>query len=410
MAFWKKLSAVMKIVFYDKHGCGQSERERKDFTLQEELLDLETIVNNLQLEKIVLFGISMAGATSIAYAAKNPEKIDRLILYGTYSSGDRLASKEFREAFISIVKANWGIGSRVLTEFFVPNATTDSINQFAKFMRDSATAEMAAKLLELTFEIEVTDLLGNISMPTLVLHRSRDKAIPIQHGKFLAQNIPNCKFKVLDGNHHFPFFEQPEQIIRAILEFLEKDKIEDTKNSVKVLTEITEQSTIVFTDIISSTDVVTSLGDSAARDIFLKHDEVIRSQLKRYNGRELQNLGDGFMLSFRSASAAIKFSCGILREIAKDLSTVKIRIGINTGEVVLREGDHPFGHAVVVASRISQKCKGGQILVADVTKKMVAGSTIGFNYQGAFKLKGIRNKVSLYEVVCGNSEDEDQSA
>ena len=150
---------------------------------------------------------------------------------------------------------------------------------------------------------------------------------------------------------------------------------------------------------VSSTEMVTRLGDAAARDIFLQHDKIVRDQVNRYGGRELQNLGDGFMLSFESPSAAIKCACDMQKELAKNIPSIKIRIGINTGEVVRREGQIPFGQAVVVASRLANKAKAEQILVSDVTKHLVAGSGFQLVERGRAKLKGIGEVLKLYEVV-----------
>ena len=148
----------------------------------------------------------------------------------------------------------------------------------------------------------------------------------------------------------------------------------------------------------SSTVLVTKVGDAAARDLFLKHDKIVRNQLKKYGGKELQNLGDGFMLSFTSASAAIKYACKIQQQISEDLPSIQVRIGINTGEVVSRETKHPFGQAVVAASRIVSECKGGQILVSDVTKQLTAGSGFSIIERGSFQPKGFNESIKLFEV------------
>ena len=400
LRFWEKISLEMRVILYDKYGCGQSDRNRKNFSIEEELLDLESIIDHLNLEKVVLFGISMAGPIAISYASKYPDKIDKLVLYGTYSNGNKLANTELREAIISMVKAHWGLGSKTLAEFFIPNATPEDVKAFVKFMQDSADSEMATNLIRLSYSIDVTNLLDKINVPTMILHKDRDKVIPVKHGRFLAMNIPNSKFKTITGNIHFPFHESGDEIVFEILKFLGKNLEPKFKGDVDLPAESIEQNTIVFTDIVASTDMLTNLGDATARDIFIKHDQIIRNQLKFFRGKELQNLGDGFMLSFSSASLAIKCSCAILREIKNRLSPVKIRIGINTGEVVFREGEHPFGQAVVIASRINQKCKGGQILVSDITKKMVSGSMIDFEYKGNFSLKGISGRNKLYEPIC----------
>jgi len=162
--------------------------------------------------------------------------------------------------------------------------------------------------------------------------------------------------------------------------------------------EIVEQATIVFTEIVSSTALVTKVGDAAARDLFVKHDKIVRNELKTYGGKELQNLGDGFMLSFVSASAAIKCAGQIQEQMSEALPSIQVRIGINTGEVVIRESRHPFGQAVFVASRIVSQCKGGQILVSDVTRQLTAGSGFSFVERGTFQPKGFNESVKLFEV------------
>jgi class 3 adenylate cyclase len=165
---------------------------------------------------------------------------------------------------------------------------------------------------------------------------------------------------------------------------------------------VIEQLTIAFTDIVSSTNLITQYGDAKSRDIFINHDKIIRQQIAKYGGRELQNLGDGFMLAFKSASSCIKCSCAIRNEIAKSFPMIDIKIGINTGEVVIREKKHPFGQAVVIASRIVDKCQGNQILVSDLTKQLVAGSKFYFLRSDEFTPKGFDESLLVHEVICDN--------
>ena len=413
--FWGQLAQEVMVISYDKHGCGQSDRNRKDFTLETELLDLETVINHLGLKEFNLLGSSMAGPVSIEYTARHPKRVTRLILYGTYARGKDLAKEEVRSALISLVRASWGLGSKALADMFYPEANTEELQSLAKFQRDSASPEIAAKLLELCFSLDVSELLSGIDLPALILHREGDKVITIDSGRQLAVEIPNARFKVLKGRIHPWWYGESDDIVAEIHDFIygeetvesesieiessiEKDlKIDKLTFPIEV-SEFGEQVTIVFSDIVSSTDLVTRLGDATARDIFLQHDKIVRNQIQKYGGSELQNLGDGFMLSFESASAAIKFACDIQREITKNLASIKVRIGINTGEVMRREDRHPFGQAVVVASRIVSRAKGEQTLVSDVTKHLTAGSGFSFVERGRFKPKGFSESMKLYEV------------
>jgi class 3 adenylate cyclase/pimeloyl-ACP methyl ester carboxylesterase len=413
--FWERLAQEVTVITYDKHGCGQSDRNRKDFTLKAELLDLETVIDHLGLKEFNLLGSSMEGPISIAYLARHPKRVTRLILYGAYARGKDLAIEKIRSAIISLIKASWGLGSKALADMFYPEAGTEELQSLAKFHRDTAAPEVIANLFELAYSLDVSKLLPNISVPTLILHRDGDKVVHIDHGRQLAREIPHAQFKVLRGKVHLWVYGETDDIINEIAQFIGTGKSgmpsldthadiskEGTEKDIGELTtdeaEIVEQATIVFSDIASSTDLVTELGDCAAREIFLKHDQLVRKQVKKHGGRELQNLGDGFMLSFNSATEAIKCACDIQKEISEKIASIKVRIGVNTGEVVRREGAHPFGQAVVVASRILSRAKGAQIMVSDVTKQLASGGGFSFLEKGRFKPKGFKETMKLYEV------------
>src|SRR4030043_1265968 len=415
-AFWEGVARYFTLIFYDKHGCGHSDRKRTDFALESELFDLETVIEHIGLEEFILFGTSMAGPASIAYTVRHKEKVKHLVLYGTYANGKIVTKDEVKLGLISLIKGAWGVGSKVLTDMFIPGASMDVVQRVAVFQRESCNSEMAARLIELAYNLDVTGLLPSIQTPTLVMHREGDKAIQIRQGRELAIGMPNVVFKVLKGDTHFPWLGESGRVIEEICDFV---GVKESKTSETLLSEastqpspaggridfsaeggeIVEQATIVFSYMISSTEMVTRLGDAAARDLFLQHDQIVRDQIKRYKGRELQNLGDGFMLSFESPSAAIKCACDMQKELSRNITSIKIRIGINTGEVVRREGRQPFGQAVVVASRLANKAKAEQILVSDVTKHLVAGRGFPFAERGRAKLKGSGENIKLYEVA-----------
>lgn len=404
--FWGRLAQDVTVISYDKHGCGQSDRDRMEFTLETELLDLETVVSHVGLEEFNLLGSSMAGPVAVTYASRNPKKVNRLVLYGTYAIGENLATESVRSALVSFVKASWGLGSKALADIFVPGANREELQSVARFQRESASPETAAKLLELSYLLDVSGPVSGIDVPTLVLHREGDKVIPVAHGRELAAAIPKAHFKVLKGKYHPWWYGKTEEIINEIVGFVRR---EESRRSVAMTSEVTterdldgseivEQATILFSDIVSSTELVTELGDAAARELFMKHDKIIRDQIEKYGGRELQNLGDGFMLSFQSASGAIRCACSIQREISEELTQIKVRMGINTGEVIRREGRHPFGQAVVLASRIASKAKGDEILLSDVTRQLAAGSRFHFTEKGRFKPKGFTETIRFHEV------------
>jgi pimeloyl-ACP methyl ester carboxylesterase len=221
--FWGRLAQGVKVISYDKHGCGQSDRNRKDFTLETELLDLETVIDHLGLDEFNLLGSSMAGPVSIEYAARYPKRVTRLILYGAYAKGKDLAKEEVKSALISLVRASWGLGSKAIANIFHPEANTEELQSLAKFQRDSASPEIAAKLLELSYLFDVSKLLSDIKTPTLILHREGDKVVTIDHGRRLAIEIPNARFRALKGKIHPYWYGDSTEITKEILSFVGKE-------------------------------------------------------------------------------------------------------------------------------------------------------------------------------------------
>ena len=174
-AYLEKIASHHSVIRYDKHGCGLSDRDRKDFTLEKEVRDLEAIINHLELPRLALFGYSQSGPISIAYAAKYPEHVTQLILYGTFARGKDTRTPELSASLQSLIRASWGLGSKTLADRFVPGADKAGLEWFARYQREASTAEMAARLMELTNNLDVTDLLSTITNPTLVIHRQEDE-------------------------------------------------------------------------------------------------------------------------------------------------------------------------------------------------------------------------------------------
>lgn len=218
--FWEGLTHHHTLVCYDRPGTGLSDRNRTEFSLDSGIRDLETIIDHLKLKHLALLGCSEAGPVAISYAAKYPRRVSHLILYGTYARGEAITTQEFKASFISLVLAHWGIGSKLLTDIFIPDADASAVRAWAKFQRECATPEIAAKILALTYRANVVQLLSDLRVPTLVLHRQRDRAIPFRLGRELASLIPNARFVALDGQYHFPWLGDFESVLRAIGEFL----------------------------------------------------------------------------------------------------------------------------------------------------------------------------------------------
>jgi class 3 adenylate cyclase/pimeloyl-ACP methyl ester carboxylesterase len=219
-AYLEKMARNHTLVAYDKYGCGLSERSRTDFSLESELRPLEAVVDHLKLRRFALSGISQAGPVAVAYAVKHPRRVSHLILYGAYARGEAIAADELKVGLKSLIRAHWGMGSKTLADLFLPGVDEASIRWFTRLQREAATPEMAAQLMDLTFSINVVDLLPKVRVPTLVMHRRGDRAIPFQLGREMAAMIPGARFVQLEGNIHLPFLGNVDSIARTMAEFL----------------------------------------------------------------------------------------------------------------------------------------------------------------------------------------------
>jgi pimeloyl-ACP methyl ester carboxylesterase/predicted amidohydrolase len=213
------------VVWFDRQGCGFSRRDRVDFSIDEDVLDLETVIAQLPHQPVSLFAASCAGPVAVAFAVRHPERVARLILYGTFARGAGVGTEAVRRSVLGMVHASWGLGARLLTEVFIPadgGAPGGAAEWFARFQRESASAPMAARLLEAMYATDVSAILPLVRSSTLVLHRRGDRAIPELAGRELAAGIGGARFVELAGNIHLPWLGDQDQVLGAIASFLDE--------------------------------------------------------------------------------------------------------------------------------------------------------------------------------------------
>jgi pimeloyl-ACP methyl ester carboxylesterase/DNA-binding CsgD family transcriptional regulator len=219
-AFYAPLAARRTVVQYDEPGCGLSGPWPGRQSLDADLEVLGAVVDHLGLDRFDLLGISMGAPVAIALAARQPQRVGRLVLYGGYADGHQLATDEVRAAMVDLVRAHWGLGSDVLADVFLPDGSAEVRAQFTRLQRGSTSAEVAADLLAHCYELRVADLLDRVATPTLVLHRRDDRAIPYRLGRDLAARIPGARLVTLSGRSHFPHVGDAAAVVDAVLEFL----------------------------------------------------------------------------------------------------------------------------------------------------------------------------------------------
>lgn len=226
--FFTRLAESLTVVRYDRAGVGLSDRTREALTLEDELATLEALVDEVGADEIALFGGSCGGPPAIAYAAKHPSRVTHLVLFGAYAQGSGLVTRAVREAMLGLVRTSWGLGAKALFDLFHPDHTGEERHRFSSLQRDWATPEMAARLLELTYDMDVSPLLSKVSAPTLVLHRTGDRAIPFEHGRELASRIRGAELASLPGNAHLPWLGDWAAVARAVLAFIAPPRAERT--------------------------------------------------------------------------------------------------------------------------------------------------------------------------------------
>jgi class 3 adenylate cyclase len=396
---FEALSQHCTVIRFDKRGTGLSERDASGYSSDESFVpDIEAVVDELSLPKFAMYGFSAGGRLALHYYAKHPDRVSHLVFYGTSATATNDEREKTRDIQLAVIRASWEIGSKVWAERLMPfGGSREDIERIARWLRLSATGDVVQKQIEIgSRRGDLTHILVNVSVPTLVIHRRGDQ-VPFAAGRELAAKISGARFLPLEGNNHLPSsHEEAIEIVTPVVEFLTRDRPQarSAKEAVPVA--------IMFTDIEGSTSLTHRLGDEGAQRLLREHNETIRRALESYNGKEIKHTGDGIMASFFSASRAVGCAVYIQQSFVKrnDINpedAVRIRVGLNAGEPIA-EGNDLFGTSVQLARRICDHAKPGEVLVSDVVRQLVAGKGFSFQQKDAEILKGFEEPVTLFKV------------
>jgi class 3 adenylate cyclase len=283
---------------------------------------------------------------------------------------------------------------------FVPGASAEQQRWFDDLTRNYCSAENAVKLMQAFAEIDVTASLAALNIPTLVMHRRGDAAVPFEAGREFASMVPNARFVPLEGDNHLYLDGEPgiQDFIRNVEEFLGTSVPASAGDLAVAQSGLV---TILFTDMEGSTTQTQRLGDAAAQDVLRTHNKIVRDALKEHGGSEIKHTGDGVMASFGSARSALACAVDIQRGLA-DTDGIRIRIGLNAGEPIAEEQDL-FGSSVQLAARVCAKAEAGQILVSNVVRELAMGKGFLFSDIGDVALKGFEDPMRLYEVAWNDA-------
>lgn len=396
-----------RLIRFDMRGSGLSDRQAEDISVEARARDIEAVVDGLGLDRVAIFAWSMNGPAAIIYAAEHPEKVSHLVLYATFAHQVHSDGEALGKAIVDLIRAEWGIGSKAVAEFVYPGADMETADAITSYSRNSASGEVAAALLEESlFRVDVREYLPKLTMPTLVLHRRDDKALPFECGRELAALLPHAHFVPLPGDVHLPFYGDTQAILDAVNEFLatsDGHELAGAAGTKQAIARVTfGLQIILFTDMEGSTTLTQRLGDAKAQEVLRVHNDIVRDALAAHDGSEIKHTGDGIMASFRSASGAIDCAAAIQEALSSYNQSnpdrpLRVRIGLNAGEPVA-EGEDLFGTAVQLASRIAARAEPGQVLVSDVVRQLAAGKAFLFSDEGDVALRGFDDPIRLYGV------------
>jgi pimeloyl-ACP methyl ester carboxylesterase len=390
----EKLASFARVIMFDKRGMGLSDRAHIG-TLEERMDDVRAIMDAIGSERAALVGVSEGGPMSMLFAATYPERTRALVLCGAevkeettadWPWGESTRDEFDKEMTIENVLARWGQGLSV--GYFAPSRKDDErLREFmGRLQVQSASPHDALAYMRMAYEIDVRHVVPSITTPTLVLHRVGDLVCHIENGRWLAEHITDAKYVELDGADHVPWID-PDPIVDEIREFL--TGVREPAEPERVL------ATVLFTDIVGSTERARELGDRRWRDLVDRHHDVVRRDLQRFRGREVDTAGDGFFATFDGPARAIRSGKAIVESV-RTLG-LEIRAGLHTGEVELA-GDSVRGIAVHTGARVASYAGAGEVLVSQTVKDLVAGSGIEFDDRGAHELKGVPGEWRLYAV------------
>jgi class 3 adenylate cyclase len=384
------------VIVFDKRGTGLSDRvpESELPTLEQRMDDVRAVMDASGCDRAVLFGEDEGCAMCTLFAATYPERASALVLFGSFAR--RLQAPDYpwgipaqlADELVDQLKSGWGrpLGLRIGAPQLGDN---EGVRRWwAGMLRASASPSSAAAMLRMSIDTDIRSVLGSVHVPTLVMHEVGDLPAPVQGGRYVAENIPGARFVELPGDTHLFFLADRDELIDEVQEFLTGVRWRPKRDRVL--------ATVVFTDVVQSTERAVEVGDERWAALLEQHHAVVRGQLDRYSGHEVDTAGDGFFASFDGPARAVRCACAIRDEISR--LGIVIRAGVHTGECQIID-QKLGGLAVHIGARVAHLAEPGEVLTSSAVKDLVAGSGLSFADRGTHRLKGIPDEWRLYAVA-----------
>jgi class 3 adenylate cyclase len=395
-AFFRRLASFSRLILFDKRGTGMSDRSSQIFTLEQRMHDVQAILDAVGSKRAALFGISEGGPMSLLYTATYPDRTSALVLYGSYAKRSWAPDYPFGwkdelwQSVLDDIEYNWGSPQSLNVAMRSPSIAGDPdlAKRIASFYRASASPGAAGAILKMNREIDVRSVLPATRVPTLILHRTAEHVIDVEHARYMAHHIPGAKLVELPGEDHQPWLGDRDTVLNEVEKFL--------TGKHQVLEPERVLATVLFADIVGSTERVAALGDHSWRELLEAFYAKVREVLKQYRGREINTLGDGFLAAFDGPARAIRCA-GAIRDAVRS-PNLEVRCGLHTGECEV-VGNDLAGIAVHTGARVAGLAAPGEVLVSQTVRDLVAGSGLSFEDRGTHSLKGVPNEWRLFRAV-----------
>jgi class 3 adenylate cyclase len=395
----ERLASFCRLIVFDKRGTGMSDRVAGPVVLEDTMQDVLAILDETGAQRPAVYGEGEGAALSALFAATHPERTRALIMYAPLVKGTRTddfpwaLAPEIQGMFLEQVPAAWGsepIASMMVSMLAPSLAGDERFLQFmARALRSSVSPGAALAWLRMIAEVDVREVLPQIRVPTLILHRPADRAVDVGASRYAADGIPGARFVELPGGDSLSFVGDAEAVAAEVEEFVTGSRTPPMPDRIL--------ATILFTDIAKSTQRAAEVGDRRWRELLERHDTLVRDQLGRYRGQEVKMTGDGLLATFDGPARAVVCAAAIGRGVrALDL---QVRAAVHTGEVEVR-GHDIGGIGVHIASRVMGLARPGEVLVSSTVKDLVAGAEIRFEDRRVHSLRGVPGKWHLFSAFA----------
>jgi class 3 adenylate cyclase/pimeloyl-ACP methyl ester carboxylesterase len=394
-SFLRTLGSFSRFVHYDKRGQGMSDRHADVPTLEQRALDTRAVMDAAGIERAVIAGASEGGSTAAMLAATCPERVAGLILFGTFA---RLLvdddypigwAPEVGDQVADAWAASWGRPDSLTAALIRPEYLADErfCAWLRRYERQSSTPSGLRDQLRWAGQIDIRSILPTLSVPTMVMHFAGDPFVSVEFGRWLGDHIPRSRYVEYPGREHVPYFGTYHDVTADIEEFVTGRRTQPRVERVL--------ATVLFSDIVSSTEHAARMGDRDWHEALDCHDVMAQRIIESHGGRVVKSTGDGLLATFDGPARGVHCATE-LTSAARGLN-LAIRAGLHTGEIELRSNDIT-GIAVHIAARVSAHASTGEVLVSRTVKDLVAGSGIAFDDRGLYELKGVPDRWQLLQV------------